>query len=409
MAERRPRPSVDAALDMIERMVSPLGSETVAAADALGRITAEPAIAALDVPRFAASAMDGFAVRSVDVLAATQEFPVDLPLGAPVPAGSAAGALAAGHAVPISTGAPLPEGADAVLVRELGEIVRSEEGARLRVRGAIDKWRNVRTRGEDMARGGQLIGAGHLITADAIGALAACGIERLAVRRMPRIVLVSSGSELAASSAALSGEAKVIDSNAPMILATARSLGLPVRFQGRMADTHAAVTAMLDTVFASGDADIVISTGGVSVGDFDLVRAGLEARGATLCFHGVQMRPGKPLLFAKLPDGRPYFGLPGNPVAAFVAFRFFVMAAVRRMLGLPREAAELVSANAEPREGTTLFLRGRRMLDAEGRVRIDTGLDQRSHVLSSVVHADHWLRVSPDAPRFLAYPKLPLL
>ncbi|MBB4840791.1 molybdopterin molybdotransferase [Sphingomonas kyeonggiensis] len=405
MTERRPRPSVDAALAMIEDAVTPLGIESIEAGDALGRISAGPAIAELDVPRFMASAMDGFAVRSADVLAATRENPVDLLLGGALPAGGEAGSLLAGHAVPISTGARLPQGADAILVREFGEVV----GACLRVRRPIEAFRNVRARGEDMARGGELIGAGHLITPDTIGALAACGIERIAVRRMPRLVLVSSGSELAADRAGLSDQAKAIDCNAPMILAAARSLGLPVRFLGRMADTPEAVGQMLDTAFVPGDADILISTGGVSVGDFDLVRSGLEARGVRIHFHGVQMRPGKPLLFAELPDGRPYFGLPGNPVAALVAFRFFVMAAVRRMLGLAREVGAPVSADAEPREGTTLFLRGRRVPDPEGRVRIDTSLDQRSHVLSSVVHADHWLRVSPDAPRFLAYPKLPLL
>lgn len=406
MAERRQRPSVDAALDLIEAMVAPLGSETVAVAEALGRISAEPAIARLDVPRFVASAMDGFAVRSADVAAASATHPIDLPLGAPVPAGGEAGTLEPGHAVPISTGARLPAGADAVLIREFGEVV---DGAFLRVRDPIDPWRNVRDRGEDMAQGGALIGAGWRITPDAIGALVACGIERIAVRRMPRIVLVSSGSELASDAAGLSNSAKAIDCNAPMILAAARSLGLPVRFLGRMADTPDAVAGMFDAAFADGEGDILISTGGVSAGDFDLVRAGLEARGVAIHFHGVQMRPGKPLLFATLPDGRPYFGLPGNPVAALVAFRFFVMAAVRRMLGLVREPGESVLADAEPREDTTLFLRGRRTIDGAGRVRIETDFDQRSHILSSVVAADHWLRVAPDGQGFRAYPKLPTL
>ncbi len=406
MADRSTRPGVDAAFDLIEGAVAPLGTDTVAVSEALGRIAAEPAIARLDVPRFVASAMDGFAVRSADVAAAGAAHPIDLPLGAPVPAGEAAGTLRIGHAVPISTGARLPEGADAVLIREFGEVV---DGACLRVRAPIDPWRNVRAPGEDMTQGSALIGAGHLITPDTVGALAACGIDRIAVRRMPRIALISSGSELAANAAGLSGPAKAIDCNAPMILAAARSLGLPARFLGRMADTPEAVAAMLDMASASGEDDILISTGGVSAGEFDLVRAGLEARGVAIHFHGVQMRPGKPLLFATLPDGRPYFGLPGNPVAALVAFRFFVMAAVRRMLGLPREPGEAVSADAEPREGTTLFLRGRRVLDADGRVRIETGFDQRSHILSSVVQADHWLRVAPDAPRFRAYPKLPVL
>ncbi len=409
MAERRPRPNVDAAFDAIEGALAPLGVETCVVTDALGLLTAAPAVAELDVPRFVASAMDGFAVRSADIRAASPEAPVELELGTSVAAGSPAGSVRPGQAVPISTGAPLPEGTDAILVREIGEVVGYGMDRRLRVSRPIEQGRNVRAQGEDMARGGTLVDAGHRITPDTIGALVACGVARVAVRRMPRIVLLSSGNELAADRAMLSDPAQAIDCNGPMILAAAQGIGLPVRFLGRMADRPGAVAEMFDTAFAPDSGDIVISTGGVSAGDYDLVRSGLEAQGVAIHFHGVQMRPGKPLLFATLPDGRPYFGLPGNPVAALVAFRFFVMAAVRRMLDLPREAGEVVAASAEPRDGTTLFLRGRRVVDADGRMRIDTDFDQRSHILSSVVQADHWLRVEPGEPRYRAYTKMPTL
>jgi molybdopterin molybdotransferase len=194
------------------------------------------------------------------------------------------------------------------------------------------------------------------------------------------------------------GAAGLIDSNAPMIAACAQALGLPHSFLGRAADQAAAIDLLLD---GSDGCDLVLSTGGVSAGDLDLVRSRLEARGAQILFHGVRMRPGKPILFALLSDGRPYFGLPGNPVAALVGFRFFVVEALRRMLGLSSEQAEKVSCNAEPRDGTTLILRGRRTADP---AIVDCTLDQRSHVLSSTLLADCWVVLGEGGPPAQSFP-----
>lgn len=393
MAERMPRPSVEEALALIRASLAPLGTETIPTAQAFGRVTAAPLHARRDVPSFPMSAMDGFAVRSADTLNASGRAPARLRRAEPVYAGDRPAPLAEGTAAPIATGAPIPAGADAVLVRERAEV----DGDWLVVRHAIEPQRNVRQTGEDMAAGAQVVEAGVALSPHAVGALAAFGIDRLEARRQPRIGLISTGTELSGIGEPVAA-AGLIDSNAPMIAASAQALGLPCAFLGRAADQAAAIDLLLD---GSEGCDLVVSTGGVSAGGLDLVRGRLEARGAQILFHGVRMRPGKPLLFALLADGRPYFGLPGNPVAALVGFRFFVVAAIRRMLGLVPEQGEHVSCNAQRRDGTTLILRGRRTTDP---AQVDCTLDQRSHVLSSTLLADCWVKLGEDGAMEQAFP-----
>jgi len=393
MADRKARPGVDEALATIAAHIAPLGSETVATGDAFGRVTAAPLQARRDVPGFAMSAMDGFALCSADTRAASDAAPVRLQLAEPVFAGSWPTPLAAGTATPIATGAPIPAGADAVLVREQAEIV---EG-RLLVRRPAEPNRNVRQPGEDMEAGARVVDAGVVLSPHAVGALAAFGLDHVEVRRQPRIGLISTGSELSGIGET-TGRAGLIDSNAPMIAACAQALGFPERFLGRAADQAAAIDLLLE---GSAGCDLVLSTGGVSVGDLDLVRGRLEAHGARILFHGVRMRPGKPLLFALLADGRPYFGLPGNPVAALVSFRFFVLQALRCLQGLAPEQGLRVTCNAEPREGTTLILRGRRTADPSF---VDCSLDQRSHVLSSTLQADCWVKLAEGGATAESFP-----
>jgi len=393
MAERMPRPSVDEALATIWASLAPLGTETIATGDAFGRVTAMPLRARRDVPGFPMSAMDGFALASAATQTASDATPIAFRLVAPIYAGSWPVPLAPGTAAPIATGAPVPAGADTALVREQAEI----EGDRLLLRRPLEPGRNVRQTGEDMVAGREILRAGTMISPQGVGALAAFGIDRLEVRRQPRIGLISTGSELGGIGEKI-GDAGLIDSNGPMIAACAQALGLPSNFLGRAADQAAAIDLLLD---GSDACDLVLSTGGVSAGDMDLVRGRLEARGARILFHGVRMRPGKPILFALLADGRPYFGLPGNPVAALVSFRFFVVHALRRMLGLTPEPGERVSCNAAPREGTTLILRGRRTADP---AEVDCTLDQRSHVLSSTLLADCWIKLAEGSAAAEAFP-----
>lgn len=393
MAEKAARPSFEEALAVIWHAIAPLGTESVAVDHAFGRVTATALRARRNVPRFPVSAMDGYALQSADSLSASPAVPVVLQLVEPVFAGRSPTPLMPGTAAPIATGAPLPAGADAVLVRERAELVEGQ----LLVRSAIDALKNVRQTGEDTMAGAEIMGPGTVLTPHAIGALAAFGIDRLDVWRRPRMGLISTGSELSGVGQ-VTGDAGLIDSNAPMIAACARALDLPCVFLGRAVDQAEAIDLLLDGASA---ADIVLSTGGVSAGDLDLVRRRLEARGAEILLHGVRMRPGKPILFARLADGRPYFGLPGNPVAALTGFRFFVVHALRCMLGLAPEPGESVTCNAEGRPDCTLLLRGRRTADPS---RIDCGLDQRSHVLSSTLLADCWVKTSEGGATTEAFP-----
>lgn len=393
------RPSVDEALARIRAESAPIGSERLPLRRALDRTLYEPVNAAVNVPRFVAAAMDGYAVASADCAAATIANPVVLTVAEVVAAGSWPAALAAGSAAPISTGAPVPGRADAIIVREEARPV----GGRLSITAPPRKFANVRALGEDMAVGRMVAPRGTRVTADVVGALSASGIEQVEVQRLPTIRLFTTGSELT-DVAGLADPALIIDSNGPMIEAFALSVGLTVDFVGRAVDEGDVLDAMLSAP-TPAHPQIVISTGGVSHGSFDLVRERLEKAGATMHFHGVGMRPGKPLLFATLTDGRLYFGLPGTPVAALVAMRFFVMAAVRAMAGLEPEAGMPHRDGPPARPGTTLFLRGRATQGADGGTVFEASPDQRSHVLSSIVPANAWLRV--EAGGSLLYPKLP--
>ena len=392
------RPSVDQALALIWDATDPLGAETIPIGDAVGRITAGTVRALRDTPAFRASAMDGFALRSADTRTASQDRPIHLRLHAPVFAGAWPQSLPEGVAVAISTGAAAPEGADTILVREAAQV----REATLIVSAPVAAHKNLRLIGEDAVAGAEIAPGGLRLSPAMIGALVAYGLADVSVQRLPRIGLISTGSELTTQGAQPSTGA-LVDSNAPMIRSALTALGLPADFIGIAADDKGAIDTALD---AASNSDLVLSTGGVSAGDLDLVRARLEARGAQIVFHGVRMRPGKPLLLARLKDGRAYLGLPGTPVAALATFRFFAMHAIRRLSGLGPEAGETISHNGVARDGTTLFLRARRVAGSDGRPIADTILDQRPHILRSVFAADLWLRLDADedGERATAYP-----
>jgi molybdopterin molybdotransferase len=348
--------------------------------------------------------MDGFALALSDCEQATPAAPIDLAVGHPVQAGDGVGRLPPMAALPISTGAPVPLGADAVIIHEKA-VVR---GARLRVECPPRALDNIRRIGEDVTVGQTVVKSGERMGPDAVGALLGYGVDTVLVQRLPRLHLFATGNELSPDAAGLSGPGTIVDSNSPMIAAFAQSLGLCAELGGRMPDTPEAVDAMLDRAVRS-PCDIIVTTGGVSGGAFDLVRAGLMNLGITPHFHGVRMRPGKPILFATLPDGRPFFGLPGNPVAALVGMRFFVLAALRCLAGLPPEVGQQVRAEQQGRADTTVFLRAKAVWEGDAIVSLDTQLDQRSHILSSVLAANAWLRVDQSGGRTecWGFPKQP--
>jgi molybdopterin molybdotransferase len=315
---------VEEALRRILVEAQPTGSEDVALLEARGRVLAAPLRARLTQPPFDASAMDGYAVRGADVATLPARLRV---IGEAAAGRGFAGRLGAGEAVRIFTGAPLPAGADAIVIQEN---TQAEDGSVTVVDGRPDA-AHVRRRGFDFAEGATLLAPdGRRLGARQITLAAAMGHAALAVRRRPVVVLLATGDELVLPGAA-PGADQIVCSN-PFGLATlvAEAGGEP-RFLGIAADDRGALSSAIDR--AAG-ADILVTIGGASVGDHDLVAPVLESKGMALEFWQIAMRPGKPLMFGRL-GHQLVIGLPGNPVSALICGRVFVVPLVQAMLGLP--------------------------------------------------------------------------
>jgi molybdopterin molybdotransferase len=305
---------------------APLPPETVAFSDALSRVLAEPIVAGRELPPADNSAMDGYAVRAADLAGASPERPVRLSVTFEVAAGAAPGrGVGAGEAARILTGAPLPPGADSVVRQE----DTSREGESVLVRVVPRLRDNVRERGEDVRSGDRVLEPGARIGPAEVGMLAALGRVLVAVRRRPRVAILSGGDELVEPDGDVSG-GRIVASNSYSVAAQCREVGAEPVYLGIARDDP----ADLERRFRAGlPADLLISSAGVSVGDRDYVRPVLEKLGCTLVFWGVRIKPGFPLVFGRFEDGPLVFGLPGNPVSAMVTFEQFVRPALLKMTG----------------------------------------------------------------------------
>jgi len=295
----------------------PLANEEVPVAAACGRVLAAPALAAVDLPPFASSAMDGFALRAADT-------PGSLPVVARIAAGAPAGrALAPGEAMAISTGGVVPDGADAVvqieLVDERNDVVDVP---------AVAARDNVRPRGSDIRAGDEVVPAGLRLGPAQLGALAAAGVTAVRCGRRPQVALLATGSELRPAGEPL-GPGEIYDSNTVMLEAQARAAGAAVETLPRVADNEQATREALARGLA---ADVLVTSGGVSVGVHDLVRRLESELGVEEVFWGVAVRPGRPLAFGLRGDTL-VFGLPGNPVSSLVGFELFVRPALLALQG----------------------------------------------------------------------------
>ena len=383
--------SVEEALDRILSRVSPLGTERVDLLSALGRVLAEPVVAHVNIPLWANSAMDGYALLSRDTERAEKERPVRLTVVGEVPAGRAAQkSLGPGEAVRIFTGAPLPEGADAVVPQEEVEV----RGAELAVPRPVGRGEFVRPIGEDLRIGEPVLSPGRQVGPAEIGLMATLGRSQVEVYRQPRVAIVSTGDEIVDLGGTL-GPGQISNSNTYSLMAQVLEAGGIPQNLGVAPDRLEAI----EERFRWGlSLDMLISSAGVSVGDYDYVREALTRLGAELHLWLVSMRPGKPITFGTA-AGRPIFGLPGNPVSAMVTFELFVRPALRKMAGhtelgrpLLRARAATPIPNPGPRRGYLRVALEPRNGETWARL---TG-EQGSAILRSMVLADGLAVVPPD-------------
>ncbi|HSE02671.1 MAG TPA: gephyrin-like molybdotransferase Glp [Methylomirabilota bacterium] len=380
--------SVEEALDRILSRVAVLGDERVPLTEALHRVLAEDVDSPRDMPPWAASSMDGYALRGADTRAAAAGAPARLVVAGRVPAGALAERpLRPGEAFRIFTGAPLPEGADAVVPQE--DV--SEEAETLLISRPVAAGDFVRPRGEDMRRGERVLERARVLSAADIGMLATVGRSPVSVVRRPRVGILSTGDELVDLGGTI-GPGQVPNSNSYSLTAQVIEAGAEPVSLGIARDRLADIEARLRWGLGC---DLVISSAGVSVGEHDFVKDALARLGAEQHLWLVDMRPGKPIAFSTIPqEGKgalAMFALPGNPVSAMVTFELFVRPAILRLGGHPRLHRPTVTAralapikNGDSRRG---YLRVTLTPDGEGYGARLTGT-QSSGVLRSMVTAD---------------------
>ena len=355
-------------------------AEKVALGDAIGRVLADPVIAPHDVPSFANSAMDGFAVRATDVSSpgAILEIVEDVAAGQ-----TATTAVGEGQAIKIMTGAPMPDGADTVVRVEDTE----EESGKVTIATAPARGTSVRPPGGDVAAGATVFPAGVRLTEPHIGVLATIGVVSPVVARKPRVAVMSTGDELVPADTETLEPGMIRDSNRPMLLELVTAAGAEPVDMGRIPDDADALRAALGEAAATTDA--IVTSGGVSMGEFDVTKLVLRDE-ADVDFFPVAMKPGKPQGFGTV-GGRPFFGLPGNPVSVLVSFEQFVRPALLSMQG----ASALLRPRVMGVAGETLrsdpakeeFIRVRFEDSSMPPKVVPTG-GQGSHVLSGAANAD---------------------
>ena len=393
--------SYQEALGIILAGSTVLGRRNVPLQAAAGRISAEALQARLDVPAFANAAMDGYAVAASDTASASAEQPAILPVAGTVVAGLAPPRAASGSAWEIMTGAPLPAGLDAVVpVERIAEHVPGGPGlTAIRLQQPALPGQNVRQMSEDFRRGDRVVEAGTRLAPHHLMGLAACGLDEVSVCEPPRMAILTTGSELANRGSTLQ-PGQIRDANGPYLHALLARLGIAGSTQRSAADT---VVALREELAQLADScDLLLTTGGVSAGRLDLVPDVVRALGGEILFHKVAIRPGKPILHARLPGGKFLFGLPGNPLAVAVGMRFFVVPALRAMQGMAPEVftPALCDAAVRSRGQLRFFAKAYRHVDAETRSRVQILPGQESFRIGSLLKANCWA-VIPEGNELL--------
>jgi len=383
--------SVEEARARILAGVAPLPAEQVGLTEGLGRVLAEPLVARVTQPPLAVSAMDGYAVRAAD----TGQAPALLRQVGYVPAGARhEGRLEAGTCVRIFTGAPLPEGADAIVIQEDVEA----DGERITVRDGVAPGRHVRRAGLDFAAGDTLLRPGRRLSARDVGLAAAMNRPWLRVARRPRVAILPTGDEIAMPGDPI-GPNQIVSANGLALAAFVREAGgVPIDL-GIARDDRGSLVAL---AAAAMGADLLVTTGGASVGDHDLIRSVLGEEGLEIDFWQIAMRPGKPLMWGRL-RGTAMLGLPGNPVSALVCALLFLGPLLARLQGrdgdlAPAETVARLGAPLAANDRRQDYLRARLARDPEGGLVATPFAVQDSSMMTPLAEADALVVRAPHAP-----------
>ncbi len=384
--------SVETAIEKILSEIEPLGVERRDILSSLGRILAEDITTSRSNPPWDNSAMDGYALRCADTRGATPEKPSQLKVIYDLPAGSVPlRPIEKGEAVRIMTGAPVPEGADGVVMVEYTE---KREGLVL-VKKEVAPGENIRKKGEDFKEGDVVIEKGTLIRAFEVSMLATAGRPFVPVYQTPRVAVISTGDELVDIEESPSG-GRIPDANGYALCAMVRECGCTPVHIGIARDNPEDLRSKLESAVSS---DCIITSGGVSVGDYDLVKDVLRDMGSEMKFWKVAIKPGKPLAFGLI-QGRPAFGLPGNPVSSIMAFEQFVRPALFRLSGrkevFRRTFDAVLTGDVKKKPGRMNFLRGV-MEYRDGRFYVTPLEGQGSGMISTLVRCNAYIVLPPES------------
>jgi molybdopterin molybdotransferase len=379
-----------------------LQHETVKLSEIVDRVCAENIVAPLNIQPFNNSAMDGFAIRADDIANASNETPTKLEVYGRIAAGDgpAAHVLPSGACIEIMTGAPVPEGADSVVPVELVDISNDN----IIFKEAIKTGANVRMAGEDFKSGMEVLNKGDLLKAQHILVLATLGVSQVKLYRKPKVALISTGKELVDDFEHELKPGQIYNSNGPYLHASLLSMGAEVCPYATIKDEEGAfVKSVKDAI--DKDVDVIISTGAVSAGKYDFIRGSLEEMGAKILFHKVRIRPGKPVLFARLPGGTLFFGLPGNPVAGAAGLRFFVKPLLNAMSELPVEKpvkAILQNDYSKAKSEFRFFMKAICSYSSTGNAEVEIMDGQKSFMVRPFLKANSWAVMPEGASRMQA-------
>lgn len=372
------------ARELLLKAVTPVGAEQVPLSECGGRVLAQDLVAEENIPPFDRSPYDGYAFRAADTMGASRERPVVLRVLEEVPAGAVPTVtVTEGTAVKVLTGAPIPDGADGVVMYERTEFTKST----VTLFAPAKPGENIVRAGEDVRKGTVLACHGDVIDAGMAGTLAAQGTAMPAVCRVPKIGIISTGGELTGVEET-PGPGKIRNSNRHTLEAVLKSVGCRPVWIGLAGDSTVEICRLLQK--GLGECDAIVSTGGVSVGDYDLTPGAMELAGAELLFRGVDMKPGMACAYGVW-KGKLVCGLSGNPASALTNFYAVALPALRKLAGrreyLPREISVTLACGFGKKSPKTRFLRGRLEL-ADGTVRMALPKDQGNVVLSSTIGCD---------------------